>query len=236
MPHRDLAVCFAGLSHDHIWNELVHWSSEAAAGRASLVACADWHASLVSRAVREFSIAKTFSDPLEMLNDASLEIDILQICSDNASHRPLVAAVCSRSSPPKCIVIEKPLAANLADGLEIDRLCREKNILLLVNWPTWKNPAWREVMERVRAGEIGTVRHVEFRGGHAGPKAFGCSEEFCEVGLIGAWSRIWLLRRDQLSTIWRINRARILVQWLYAEKRNGAGAFIDVGLLYYRLS
>lgn len=177
-------IAVAGLIHDHVWNELPHWQTLAASNppRANLVAVSDTHKHLLHRAVTEYQFTRSYQDSLDMLNDASLHIDILAITTDNASHAPLVRATLSRSpSPPTVIIVEKPMASTLQDAVEMFDSCESKGVLLLVNWPNWKNPVWRELIKRVRMGQVGEVRHAEFRGGHAGPRAFGCSREFVEV-------------------------------------------------------
>ena len=174
-----LSVAIAGLVHDHWVNELPHWSALAKRGLVTVAAVSDPHSHILERV--KTTVGWTYDSHEAMLNDASLAIDILAVFSDNASHATIVKSALARKTAPRCVVLEKPLSSTLAGGLEIYNACKEKNVLLLVNWPNWKSLAWRELMKVVREGGIGETRHVEFRAGHAGPMAFGCSPEFVEV-------------------------------------------------------
>jgi predicted dehydrogenase len=49
---------------------------------------------------------------------------------------------------------------------------------LMVNWPTVWNPAIRHAYELAAHGAIGELTRFNFRGGHGGPKEYGCSPQF----------------------------------------------------------
>jgi len=50
----------------------------------------------------------------------------------------------------------------------------------MVNWPTAWRPALRHGLTLAREGAVGTVHQLSHRGGHAGPREFGCSPQFCD--------------------------------------------------------
>src|SRR4029079_18754994 len=49
---------------------------------------------------------------------------------------------------------------------------------LMVNWPTAWQPAIRHALRLAQAGEVGDIYRFSFRGGHGGPKEYGCSPQF----------------------------------------------------------
>ena len=49
---------------------------------------------------------------------------------------------------------------------------------LMVNWPTAWRPAIRHGLSLALAGRVGEPVQLSHRGGHAGPREFGCSPEF----------------------------------------------------------
>jgi len=49
-----------------------------------------------------------------------------------------------------------------------------------VNWPTAWRPALRHGLTLVADGAVGEVFQLSHRGGHAGPREYGCSPQFCE--------------------------------------------------------
>ena len=50
----------------------------------------------------------------------------------------------------------------------------------MVNWPTVWRPALRHGLTLVRSGAVGEPVQLSHRGGHAGPREYGCSPQFCE--------------------------------------------------------
>jgi predicted dehydrogenase len=50
----------------------------------------------------------------------------------------------------------------------------------MLNWPTAWRAALRHGLTLARDGAVGAPVQVSHRGGHAGPREFGCSPEFCE--------------------------------------------------------
>ncbi len=60
------------------------------------------------------------------------------------------------------VLLEKPLAAHLADGLRLDHALKKSSVgvLLGYTWRWW--PALARARELIREGSVGTVRHVQF--------------------------------------------------------------------------
>ena len=78
------------------------------------------------------------------------------------------------------VMIEKPMAADLAGADALLAAARATGQPLMVNWPTVWRPALRHGLTLARSGAVGEPVQLSHRGGHAGPREFGCSEQFCE--------------------------------------------------------
>ncbi len=77
------------------------------------------------------------------------------------------------------IMVEKPLAANLADALEMQSIAKKNHVLLLTNFETSWYPATYETFRMIKdSNYVGQIRKVVFHHGHQGPKEIGVSDEF----------------------------------------------------------
>ncbi len=169
-----------GFAHMHI-NHLVE--RFAAHPQAELAACADtprrvpelrtahytrdWN---LRHALDDLGIPKAFDDYNTMLEQESL--DVVICCSENAQHPAVVEACAQRGVH---VLVEKPMAASMQDGLRMARSARAAGIDLIVNWPTTWQPAAHKAKELIDGGAIGRVLTVKFRGGHLGPLGAGVS-------------------------------------------------------------
>ncbi len=169
-----------GFAHMHI-NHLVE--RFAAHPQAELAACADtprlvpelrtahytrdWN---LRHALDDLGIQKAYDDYNTMLEQESL--DVVICCSENAQH-PAVVEACAHKGVH--VLVEKPMASSLADGLRMARSARAAGIELIVNWPTTWQPAAHKAKELIDNGAIGRVLTVKFRGGHLGPLGAGVS-------------------------------------------------------------
>ena len=82
--------------------------------------------------------------------------DAAVIASPTALHVPQALATLAAGLPT---LVEKPLAATLADGARLaDAAAEGPPLLLGYTWRWW--PALRHLRERVHAGDVGEVRHL----------------------------------------------------------------------------
>jgi predicted dehydrogenase len=77
-------------------------------------------------------------------------------------------------------MVEKPMAADLAGADALLSAAQAAGLPLMINWPTAWRPALRHGLALVEAGAIGEPVQLSHRGGHAGPREFGCSPEFSD--------------------------------------------------------
>src|SRR5206468_12724446 len=112
--------------------------------------------------------------------DALLErrdLDAVFVFSDHRASAELGARALGRGLP---VMLEKPMAADLSGARALLSAARAANALLMINWPTAWRPALRHGLTLAGDGAVGAPIQLSHRGGHAGPREFGCSPQFCE--------------------------------------------------------
>jgi predicted dehydrogenase len=165
-----LRVGVLGLHHDHVWRNL---AAVASGGLAQLVAAAEPSPSLRERLAREHA-----GVAVHPAYDALLErsdLDAVMVFADNRASAELGVRALGRDLP---VMVEKPMAADLQGAKALLDTARARGVPLMVNWPTAWRPALRHGLDLVRAGRVGEPVQLSHRGGHAGPREFGCSPEF----------------------------------------------------------
>jgi predicted dehydrogenase len=196
-------LAVVGLDHDHVWSLLKDIGGEPS---AELVAIAESDAALVSRAQKEVPASvKFYADYVAMLDETKPEAVIVATANDR--HLEILRQCAKRHIHYST---EKPMATNAADAREMERLAREANIKLMVNyWNAWVAPS-HDLFHRVRAGEVGPIEKIIVQYGHRGPKEIGISQQFAnwlydpvkngggaimDFGCYGAELSLWLKGR-----------------------------------------
>jgi len=196
-------LAVVGLDHDHVWSLLKDIAGEPS---AALVAIAESDPTLVSRAQKGVPASvKFYSDYVKMLDEA--KPDAVIVTTSNDRHLEILRQCAKRHIHYST---EKPMAANAADAREMERLAREANIKLMVNyWNAWV-PSSHDIFRRVRAGEVGPIQRIIVQYGHRGPKEIGVSQQFAnwlydpvkngggaimDFGCYGAELSVWLKGR-----------------------------------------
>jgi predicted dehydrogenase len=167
-----LRVGVLGLSHDHVWASL---ASVASGELGTLVAVAEPDPELRTRLAREHGgvAAHTTYDALIERRD----LDAVFLFADNRTSADWGVRALSRGLP---VLVEKPMAADLAGADALLASARAAGLPLMVNWPTAWRPALRHGLALVGKGAVGEPVQLSHRGGHAGPREYGCSPQFCE--------------------------------------------------------
>ncbi|HJN40012.1 MAG TPA: Gfo/Idh/MocA family oxidoreductase [Chloroflexota bacterium] len=166
-----LRLGFAGLVHDHVWDLAPQWRETG----VELVAAADPNQPPRARMESEFGVARTYETIPEMI--AAEELDIVQVTTANADHADAVEAAAAAGA--HCLV-EKPMAATLEQADRMLAAAEQAGTRLMINWPITWQPIYKKMREVAASGAIGRVLQVKHRGGHSGPRSFGCSEYFTD--------------------------------------------------------
>ena len=193
-------LAVVGLDHDHVWGVLEDIAKEPS---AELVAIAETDPALVSKAQKSVPASvKFYTDFVAMLDEA--KPDAVFATTSNDRHLEILRQCAKRHIHYST---EKPMAISAKDAREMERLAREANIKLMVNyWNAWVAPS-HELFRRVRAGEVGPVQRIVVQYGHQGPKEIGVTPQFAgwlydpakngggaimDFGCYGAELSLWL--------------------------------------------
>jgi predicted dehydrogenase len=160
-----------GLIHDHVWEHVAELQRR---GDVAL-AVAEPFPALRARAESEYGVRRLYPAYDQMLERE--RPDAVLIFTDNAGTADLVELAAAHGRP---MLSEKPMADNLANAERMRVAANNSGFPLMVNWPTNWNAAIRHALGLAAGGAIGDVYRFSFRGGHGGPKEFGCTPEFYE--------------------------------------------------------
>jgi predicted dehydrogenase len=167
-----LNVGVLGLSHDHVWSNL---AALAGGEMGRLVAAAEPDPSLRER-LQTLHGGAAVHDSFEALLERR-DLDAVFIFSDNRTSAELGVQALEQRLP---VMIEKPMAADLPGAEALLAAARRTRVPLMVNWPTAWRPALRHGLALALDGAVGEPVQLSHRGGHAGPREFGCSPQFSE--------------------------------------------------------
>jgi predicted dehydrogenase len=127
----------------------------------TLAAVSDPDATALEAAVSQTG-AKGFADPLAMIEEAGL--DGLVLAAPTTAHLSLALAAIERGL---AVMVEKPLAATVEDGLAIVNAARKRGVRVQVGHVERYNPAVMEMGRLLREGWLSTIYAVTSR--RAGP-------------------------------------------------------------------
>ncbi|MBK0379188.1 Gfo/Idh/MocA family protein [Mucilaginibacter segetis] len=166
-----LKVGIAGLTHDHVNGILDQYCR----GEVNIVGIAESDKQLRLKYQKRYSLPDSilFDDLKKMViskkpdavlgyNAVAKHIDIVEICA------PLGISV----------MVEKPLAATLAQAKRMEFLSLKYYIKLLTNYETTWYPSFQNLYNMTSNDSIGHIRKIVVHDGHQGPKEIGCSKEF----------------------------------------------------------
>lgn len=167
---QSIRVGVLGLTHDHVWGNLRDLVKSA---RGTLVGVADPNPELLDRIRREYSGVQVFEQAAALLD--AVELDAVYIYGDNAGGVELAELAAGRGLH---MMVEKPMAADLAGADRMLAAARSAGVTLMVNWPNAWLPQLQHGLHLAQSGAIGTVFGTRYRSAHEGPKEIGCSPYF----------------------------------------------------------
>lgn len=167
----DIKVAVLGMAHDHLWTNLRQLKD---LDGAVLVAGADPVASLRDEFKEKSGCTKVYDDYEALLDKEKPDAvfgfpatahhaDVVELCAPRGIH----------------VLVEKPMAATLAQADRMLTAARKAGTKLMINWPTAWSQSFLTLKRLIDEGAIGDVWQLLWRGGHCGPDELGCSEAFC---------------------------------------------------------
>ncbi len=92
-------------------------------------------------------------------------MNVVQVCAPRGIH----------------VMVEKPLATNLAHAIKMQQLAKQNHIFLLTDFETAWYPSTAKAYQLIKdSGFIGQVKKVVIHDGHEGPKEIGVGKEFLD--------------------------------------------------------
>lgn len=170
MPER-LRIGVLGLSHDHVWSNV---QTLAERDDVDLVGAAEPREELRNKFLTEFQIEAVAE--FDQLLDTP-ELDAVYIFSSNTDGANLAIDAVERGLH---VLIEKPMAASLAQADAMLAAARRNGVRMMINWPFAWWPQLQHALKLADEGAIGDLWQVKYRAAHAGPQELGCSPAFCD--------------------------------------------------------
>lgn len=166
-----IRVVVAGLNHDHIHGILSQYNK----GVVDIVGIAEPDTMLHKKYSEMYHVPDSlfFTDLKKLVvqkkpdavlgyNAAANHVNIVEVCA------PLGIDV----------MVEKPLAATLAEAKRIEVLANKFHIKVLTNYETTWYGSYQDIYNTVQNDSIGPIKKMVAHDGHQGPKEIGCSKEF----------------------------------------------------------
>lgn len=130
--------------------------------------------------------AKTdYASHKEMLDDESLHLDAVSICTYNRAHAvPAIYAL----KKGVHVLLEKPFTVTLDEAIEVMKAEKESGKILSIGFQPRLDANMQEIKKIVESGELGQIYYIQTGGGRRRgiPTPFGTSFIANETGGIGA--------------------------------------------------
>ena len=133
-------------------------------GEAEVVVACDVDAGRRSLVRERFGIPRFSTDPAAVTGAA--DVDLVLVLTSIAAHGTLAAAALEAG---KHVLVEKPMATDLATGRRLLALAREHDRLLVCAPHIVLSPTYQAIWQLVRAGTLGRPHAARARYGWAGP-------------------------------------------------------------------
>ena len=211
---KPVRIGIAGMTHDHV-NQILHNPNRQG---IEIVGFSEPNKELAMRLLKKNNLPESlwYASLAEMI--AKTKPDAVCAFGNIFDHLKVV-----ETSAPKGIhvMVEKPLAVNMAHAMKIEALAKKYKINVLTNYETTWYPSDYEAIKRIEQGEIGEIRKVVIRDGHRGPREIGVSNEFfswltdpvlngggaiIDFGCYGADLMTWLMKGEKPLTVTAITQ------------------------------
>lgn len=141
--------------------------------------------------------AKCYGSHKEMLDDESLKLDAVSICTYNCTH-----AECAIYALKKGVhvMLEKPMCVTLEEGIEIMKAEKESGKIITIGFQPRFDPNMKMVKKICESGELGKIYYIQTGGGRRRgiPTPYGTTFIEKETGGIGALGDIGCYSLDMV--------------------------------------
>ena len=133
----------------------------------------------------------------EMLDDESLALDAVSICTYNRQHAEPTIYALKRGVH---VLLEKPFTVTLDEAIECMRAEKESGKILSIGFQPRMEANMKQIKKIVESGELGQVYYIQTGGGRRRgiPTPFGTSFIAAETGGIGALGDIGCYSLDMV--------------------------------------
>ncbi|HVU28573.1 MAG TPA: Gfo/Idh/MocA family oxidoreductase [Verrucomicrobiae bacterium] len=211
-----LHLAIYGLVHDHVKGFLPNLLKR---DDVQLVGIVEPDRDLSRRIAKAFNLnTNLFHATLANLL-AHTNVDAVATFTSTYDHRRVVEECAPHGLT---VMMEKPLAVNLKDGLAIAAAAKKYNIPVIVNYETTWYPGNQEAYQLVCGQKvIGDIRKIVVHDGHQGPKEIGCSQDFLnwltdpklngggalmDFGCYGADLMTWLMQGEKPVSVFAVTQ------------------------------
>ena len=112
-------------------------------------------------AKREIS-AKSYVDYKEMLNDESLKLDAVSVCTPNRAHRECAVYALKKGLH---VLLEKPMCVTIEEALEICKAEKESQKILSIGFQPRLDENMQMIKKIVESGKLGRIYYIQTGGG-----------------------------------------------------------------------
>jgi len=175
---------------------------------------------LAARCAATYKLSpEIFYDSLDALL-AKTNVLAVAIFTSTFDHQRVVGACAAHGI--QTVMMEKPLAVNMAHARAIEATAKKNNLRLIVNYETTWYPANQAAYQLVCEQKvIGGIRKMVVHDGHQGPKEIGCPPEFLawltdpkldgggalmDFGCYGADLTTWLMQEQRPTSVFAVTQ------------------------------
>lgn len=133
----------------------------------------------------------------EMVNDKSLALDAVSICTYNRQHAPCAIQALNAGVN---VLLEKPFTVTLDEAVEVMRAEKKSGKILSIGFQPRFDPNMVKMRQVVQSGVLGKIYYIQTGGGrrHGIPTPFGTSFIQSDTGVIGAMGDIGCYSLDMV--------------------------------------
>ncbi len=129
-----------------------------------IVAGADLVEGKAEKFFEEFGItgAKCYNSHTEMLNDPSLNLDVVSVCTYNCTHAECTIAALNKGIN---VILEKPMCVTTEEAVEIMRAEKKSGKILSLGFQPRFDINMQMIKKIVDSGELGQIYYIQTGGG-----------------------------------------------------------------------